>query len=90
MSMKFPIAEAVTDQDAIMVAEKLPALTGNGNEDILCGSCNQVLAEKLTPQAIRRMAPTENRLVLRCTCGANNLVADEASTGSDPEVQGAA
>ena len=64
------------DSDAIIVAQSLPALTGNGDVDMCCGACGEVLAKSLTTDAIARTFETDSRLLLKCVCGGHNLIHD--------------
>ena len=75
MSRTMDLIEDVSESDAIITAQSLPALTGTGSEDLLCAGCGQVLAAKLNNEAITNAFRTDKRLLLRCTCGASNLVA---------------
>ncbi len=85
--LTFAIANDLTPDDRVVVAKSLPALTGNGSADILCGACGQVLAEKLIPQAICDMFQTRHRLILRCTCGGNNFVPCDDRNESAPAAE---
>ncbi len=71
---EFSIVDDATDDDGIIVAQSLPALSGNGTTDIHCGGCGEVLAHNLTVAAICGMFAPEGRLIIRCTCAADNVV----------------
>lgn len=75
MTRTFETVADASERDGIILAESMPALTGNGPDDLLCGGCGEVLAAKLTPEAIASAFRTDKRLILRCVCGADNLVA---------------
>lgn len=64
------------ETDAVMTARSLPALTGNGQSDLHCGGCGEVLAKAITTEAIAHAFETDRRLLLQCTCGAHNLVSE--------------
>ena len=66
--------------DAVMKAQSMPALTGNGESDLHCGACAQVLAKNLTTEAIANTFDTDRRLLLQCVCGAHNLVREAKSS----------
>ena len=68
--------------DAVMKARSMPALTGNGPADLLCGGCGEVVAKGLTSEAVARAFDTERRLLLQCVCGAHNVVR-EAKNGPE-------
>ena len=68
--------------DAVMKARSMPALTGNGDSDLLCGGCGEVVAKALTTEAVARLFDTKRRLLLQCVCGAHNVVR-EANNGGD-------
>lgn len=89
--MRFQLAEQTLEvvkreegADAVIVGNSLPALTGNGSDDLICGGCGSVVAAKLTTAAIARSFKTERRLILECTCGASNLIAPASEEESDP------
>ncbi len=67
------------DTDSVVTAQSLPALTGNGPGDLLCGGCGEVLAKGLNPAAIGHTFETNRRLLLACVCGAHNLVREAKS-----------
>lgn len=74
--------------DSVMTAQSMPALTGNDLVDLHCGGCGELLAKGLNPQVIARSFSTERRLLLKCVCGAHNLIR-EAKGGSGTADQSA-
>ncbi len=67
------------DTDSVVTAQSLPALTGNGPDNLHCGGCGEVLAKGLNPAAIAHTFETDRRLLLACVCGAHNLVREAKS-----------
>ena len=68
------------ETDSVMTAKSLPGLTGNGNTDLKCGGCGEVIAKGLVPQAISKSFQTNRRLLLACVCGAHNLIHEATAT----------
>lgn len=83
---KLALADHNEATDAVITAQSLPGLTGNGPSDLICGQCGEVVGKGLDTGAIARTFETKRRLLLKCTCGAHNLIAeatDERAGGSD-------
>jgi hypothetical protein len=40
----------------------------------VCGKCGDVIGSRISPATARREHPEGERLVVRCTCGALNLL----------------
>ena len=76
------LVEGNAESDAVIVAQSLPALTGNGSSDLLCGACGEVVAKSLTTDAIGRTFRSSSRLLLKCVCGGENLI-HEAGAGDE-------
>lgn len=68
------LAGSRAGDDAVVTAQGLPALEGNGSEDLLCGQCGQVVARNLTRAAVAAAFKTSRRLLLECTCGGLNVI----------------
>lgn len=79
-STRLELAPEGSEADAIIIAQKLPALEGNGQTDLSCGGCGEVVARNLTGQAIAATFRTPRRLLLQCTCGALNIIQDGAAS----------
>lgn len=60
--------------DVLLLPRTLPALTGTGPESLICGKCSSLIGSGLGCRAARRDHPEGGRLVIRCTCGALNLI----------------
>jgi RNase P subunit RPR2 len=67
----------VTRRDQLLIPRILPALTGTGPESLACGKCSGLIVSGLTCRTARREHPEGSRLVIRCTCGALNLLSSE-------------
>ena len=68
------LATRVSRRDALIIPRTLPAFSGNGIEDLVCGQCSDVIGMGVTLRVARREHPEGDRLVVRCTCGALNLL----------------
>lgn len=68
------LAGAVTRRDALIMPRTLPTFSGDENEDLVCGKCGDVIGIRISPVTARREHPEGERLVVRCTCGALNLL----------------
>ena len=75
------VVEPELGQDAIVSVTEagFPILKGTDTEHIACGACSDVLAWNLSPSALCRMFKVVHRLLLRCGCGAHNLVPNPTS-----------
>lgn len=68
------VAARVTRRDAVLMPRTLPTFSGSENEDLVCGKCADVIGVRISPGTARRAHPEGERLVVRCTCGALNLL----------------
>lgn len=68
------VASGVTRRDALIMPLTLPTFSGDENEDLVCGKCGDVIGFRISPVTARREHPEGERLVVRCTCGALNLL----------------
>jgi hypothetical protein len=68
------VAGDVTRRDALIMPRTLPTFSGNENEDLVCGRCGDVIGFRISPVTARREHPEGERLVVRCTCGALNVL----------------
>jgi hypothetical protein len=68
------VAIGVTRRDALIMPRTLPTFSGDENEDLVCGTCGDVIGFRISPVTARREHPEGERLVVRCTCGALNLL----------------
>ena len=78
---RLALTSRVTRRDHLLLPRALPALTGTGPANLVCGKCSEVIGSGLTCLAARREHPEGSRLVIRCTCGALNLVSSEQGSG---------
>lgn len=78
---KLALAEYDAGTDAVMTARSLPALTGEGPSDLRCGGCEEIVAKGLNPASIAHAFETDRRLLLKCLCGAYNLVRQAKPAG---------
>ena len=70
------VVEPELGQDAIVSVTEagFPILKGSETDHIACGTCKDVLAWNLSASALCKMFIVVHRLLLRCRCGAHNLV----------------
>ncbi|MEA2998933.1 MAG: hypothetical protein QOK17_766 [Sphingomonadales bacterium] len=68
------VAGGVTRRDALIIPRTLPTFSGDENENLVCGKCGDVIGFRISPATARREHPEGERLVVRCTCGALNLL----------------
>jgi hypothetical protein len=71
------LTASVGPRDVLLMPRRLPALTGTEPQDLLCGKCQAILGCGISARAARRRHPEGQRLVLRCVCGALNLLAGD-------------
>lgn len=76
------LAASVGPRDALLIPRLLPVLTGSEAEDLLCGKCQLVIGRGISARTARRRHPEGQRLVLRCACGALNLLAGDPGRGA--------
>jgi hypothetical protein len=69
-----PVVNGMKRHDALLIPRTLPAMTGSGGEDLACGKCGSVIASRTDREAARRRHPEGDRLIVRCTCRALNLL----------------
>lgn len=51
-----------------------PMIAGNEpDESLACGSCKRVIAKHISTRTLYERFATDNRLLLKCGCGAYNL-----------------
>jgi hypothetical protein len=62
------------DQDGVIVAHVLPVIAGNEDENLACGSCKAVLGRNISTRTVYERFPGNHRRIIRCTCGADNLL----------------
>ena len=74
---RLSLTSRVTRRDHLLIPRALPALSGTESENLVCGRCSEVIGSGLTRRTARREHPDGSRLVIRCTCGALNLVSSE-------------
>lgn len=64
----------VTRHDALLLPRTLPLLTGADDRDLACGKCSDVIGARMTSASARSEYPEGERVIVRCTCGALNLL----------------
>ena len=78
--ISLPIVEPDVGQDSIISVTDagFPVLKGNEPDHLACGACGDVLAWNVSSETMCKMFIVVHRLLLRCRCGALNLVPPEA------------
>jgi hypothetical protein len=74
MRTALEVALSVTRRDALIMPRTLPGFSGDENENLVCGKCGDVIGLRISPVTARREHPEGERLVVRCTCSALNLL----------------
>lgn len=67
-------ARRVTRLDVLLLPRSLPVFVGTEQGDLACAGCSGIIGQAITARTARRAHPEGDRLVVRCTCGALNLV----------------
>lgn len=72
--MALEIVGGVTRRDSLLLPRTLPVFTGNEHEDLVCGKCSEIIGLRASAPSCRRLHPEGDRVIVRCTCGALNLL----------------
>lgn len=64
----------VTRRDWLMLPRSMPSFSGSEPEDSVCGKCRGLIGSGISSHTIRSRHPEGDRLVIRCVCGALNLL----------------
>jgi hypothetical protein len=51
-----------------------PLFEGGDSEDLMCGSCGEILARNLSVVTARENFVAPAHVVVKCNCGAHNLI----------------
>ena len=66
------------ERERLIVARELPVFSSSlGSESLACGRCEQLIAECIEVATLYNNLEGAERLIVTCTCGANNLLATE-------------
>jgi hypothetical protein len=68
------VVDAMNRYDNLVMPRTLPLATGTDDEDLACGGCGATIASHIGREAMRRAHPQGDRLVIRCTCRALNVI----------------
>ncbi|WP_370310124.1 hypothetical protein [Sphingobium abikonense] len=71
------VVEATDDDNEVIVLgpNAQPFIKGDEkDESLACGSCKSVLFQHVSTATMHKRFATRNRLLIRCNCGAYNLV----------------
>ena len=70
------VVEPQQGKDSIIPAteKSFPILKGRDRDHLACGACHEVIAWNVSSETARELFLVANRLLLRCRCGAHNLV----------------
>ncbi len=72
------VVDGVTRYDSLIIPRALPVTTGSEAEDLACGKCGSAIASRASRDTVRRSYPQGERLVIRCTCRALNVICGKA------------
>lgn len=64
-------------RDRIFVARQLPLFSGNGDENLACGNCGEIIARQVIVNSLYRNLEGSERVVVTCVCRAHNLLLTE-------------
>ena len=78
------LVTAITRHDALLLPRSWPLLTGSEAEDLACGQCSNVIGAGITAAAARSQFPEGERVIVRCRCGAFNLLCHAPGGRSEP------
>jgi hypothetical protein len=68
------LVSSLTRRDALLLPRSVPGFSGSEPDDFICGKCSGLIGSRVSPTTIRGRHPEGERLVVRCVCGALNLV----------------
>lgn len=72
----------VKRHDLLLIPRTLPIAVGDEPEDLACGRCAKVIASGTSPASLRDRHPEGDKLIVRCTCKALNLLSATAGVRS--------
>ncbi len=78
------LVTAITRHDALLMPRSWPLLTGSEAEDLACGQCANVIGAGITTASARSHFPEGERVIVRCSCGAFNLLCHAPGGRSEP------
>jgi len=76
------LVTGVDRHDMLLIPRTLPIAVGGDGEDLACGQCACVIASGTSRASARGRYPEGDRLVVRCTCRALNLLSGQAGPRS--------
>jgi hypothetical protein len=68
------VAHGLTQFDTLLTPRTLPLFTGDEAGDFACGRCAVVIGSRTSLATVRDRHPDGERLLVRCTCGAWNVL----------------
>lgn len=72
------VVDGMTRYDNLVIARALPLAVGSDAEDLACGKCGGVIASRANRETVRSRYPQGDRLLIRCSCRAINVLCGEA------------
>jgi hypothetical protein len=72
------VVDGMTRYDNLIMPRALPIAVGCEGEDLACGKCGDVIASRAGRDTVRRNYPQGDRVVIRCTCRALNVLCGDA------------
>jgi hypothetical protein len=65
------------ETDSTLVPDALPIFKGDEDESLACGNCKEVIARGVSTKTFYERLSADHRLVVRCPCGAHNVIPSE-------------
>lgn len=62
------------ETDTTLLVDKLPAFTGEEDENLACGACKNVIGRNVSTRSLYERFAVPSRLIVRCLCGAHNAI----------------
>jgi len=72
--MALVVIKAIKRLDTLLIPRDLPLAVGIDAEDLVCGGCGTIIASRISRESARRRHPEGERVVVRCSCRALNLL----------------
>jgi hypothetical protein len=78
VTIQLEVVDGMTRYDNLIIPRALPVTMGCEDEDLACGRCGDVIASRASRDTVRRNYPQGDRVVIRCTCRALNVICGNA------------
>lgn len=78
VTTRLEVIDGMNRYDNLVIPRALPVTVGCDGEDLACGKCGDVIASRASRDTVRRNYPQGERVVIRCTCRALNVICGDA------------